>query len=308
MRGKQVFDSNEIAHLWMHKTQRSATNKQHNFYFVDDTIYSYSGHFPIARHVDSPRGPAVFFTTRGYSSTTSKHICAVRQAIPNDARVFHTPDVYLSSAELATRYASDVEQARKELTSAKIKSQVANRWRTLQSANEFNAWACYKPRFKEPANADELNKIAAEWDETCAVRRANAEIKRLEKWADWQVKQERERSERAAKVPEIMDAWKRGENPASIAWWEYNQLPTMLRVVGNEIETSRGARFPIEHARHALPLIRKVWESGEGYVRNGHTIHLGHYAIDKVTSEHVIAGCHVVDRAEVERIASLIGA
>jgi len=55
-RVKQVYPTNEIPHLWAHKTQSSAHNPQHNLYFEDETIYSYGWHFPIARHVTNKSG------------------------------------------------------------------------------------------------------------------------------------------------------------------------------------------------------------------------------------------------------------
>ena len=45
----------------------------------------------------------------------------------------------------------------------------------------------------------------------------------------------------------------------------------MLRVVDDEVQTSLGARFPVSHAMHALAFIRKVRESGQEYIRNGHS-------------------------------------
>jgi hypothetical protein len=86
----------------------------------------------------------------------------------------------------------------------------------------------------------------------------------------------------------------------------YDILP-MLRIAGNEVETSLGARFPIAHAKSGLAFVRKVRESGEAYVRNGHTIHLGPYSIDRIEPNGTVkAGCHVVCWEEIERIAPLL--
>src|SRR5258708_3604600 len=121
-RAKHVFDTGEIPHLWAHKVQESARNAQGNLYFENDTIFSYGSHFPIARHVvDYPTKknpkPAILFTTRSYSVTTSGHISAVRSAIPKDVPVFHvySPDSrpeeslagYVKSIELTARAATE---------------------------------------------------------------------------------------------------------------------------------------------------------------------------------------------------------
>ena len=44
-RKKHVFDTGEIPHLWAHRTQDEARNRQGNLYFTGDTIYSYGSHF-----------------------------------------------------------------------------------------------------------------------------------------------------------------------------------------------------------------------------------------------------------------------
>jgi hypothetical protein len=44
-----------------------------------------------------------------------------------------------------------------------------------------------------------------------------------------------------------------------------NVVPTMLRVKGNEVETSMGARVPVEHAVALLATVRKVNPEGRGY-------------------------------------------
>ena len=68
-RQKHVFDTGEIPHLWAHRTQDDARNRQGNLYFTGDTIYSYGSHFPIARHVVNEAGErAVLFTTATYRS------------------------------------------------------------------------------------------------------------------------------------------------------------------------------------------------------------------------------------------------
>ncbi len=92
-RQKQVFDTGEIPHLWAHRTQDEARNRQGNLYFTGDTIYSYGSHFPIARHVETKRGKVILLTTKTYSVTTSGHVSAVWSAIPAGTDVFHVPDV-----------------------------------------------------------------------------------------------------------------------------------------------------------------------------------------------------------------------
>ena len=84
-----------------------------------------------------------------------------------------------------------------------------------------------------------------------------------------------------------------------------DSIDTMLRVVGENVETSRGAVFPVSHARRGLALVRAVVASGQEWITNGKTCHLGHYKIDRIAADGTtFAGCHIVKLAEIERIAS----
>jgi len=49
-------------------------------------------------------------------------------------------------------------------------------------------------------------------------------------------------------------------------------------------------------------------DKGQTYQRNGHTIHLGHFALDSLDTEgNVTAGCHTVQWEEITRVAALAG-
>lgn len=110
---KQVFDSKMVAHVWAQQNQQHGRNKQHNFYFTGDTIYSYGSHFPIAVIVTRKSGKrCVLFTTDGSSVTTSKHINWTRQAVRHLSPVFH---VSLGGTYLTDWEANDWhEQARRD--------------------------------------------------------------------------------------------------------------------------------------------------------------------------------------------------
>jgi hypothetical protein len=112
----------------------------------------------------------------------------------------------------------------------------------------------------------------------------------------------RERAEAIVRQQELITKWRAGLYSGCLY-----DVPTMLRIDGDEVVTSRGARFPVSHAKRALAFVRKVRESGQAYVRNGHTIYIGPYAIDRIELNGTVkAGCHVVSWEEIERIASAL--
>lgn len=115
-----------------------------------------------------------------------------------------------------------------------------------------------------------------------------------------------ESAKRAEKQKEYLSAWLRGEDTGYMSLYD---VPVQLRIVGDEIETTKGARFPVSHAKRGLALVRAVMSRGEEWHTNGHTCHLGHYSLDRITPDGTVyAGCHVVPFASIERIASAVDA
>ena len=112
----------------------------------------------------------------------------------------------------------------------------------------------------------------------------------------------RERAEAIVRQRELITKWRASEYHGCLY-----DIPVMLRIVGDEVQTSRGARFPVTHAKRALAFVRKIRESGQAYVRNGHTIHLGPYTLDRIEPDGTVkAGCHVVSWEEIELIAPFL--
>lgn len=117
-------------------------------------------------------------------------------------------------------------------------------------------------------------------------------------------RQAKEKQEREEKALAALPAWRNGSNHADMYYLPF----TALRIKGEEIETSRHVHFPKEHAIKLFPLWKKLVSHGKEYVRNGHTIHLGHYALDKIDAQgNITAGCHYITRDEVEHIARALG-
>jgi hypothetical protein len=118
--------------------------------------------------------------------------------------------------------------------------------------------------------------------------------------AEKAAKSRREAEEKRRRALSSADEWRAGGGHHYLL----NIIPTMLRLEGNDVVTSRGARFPISHAKRALSLIRAVINRAEEWRRNGHSCHLGHYSIDRIEANGTVhAGCHVVGWDEIERIA-----
>jgi len=334
---RQVYPTDEIPHLWMHQTQESARNPGGNLFFNDGVIYSYGNHFPIARHVTNGKQgkreqKAILFTTGRYSVTTSRHVNDVRMAIPSGALVFEVPDLGVSYGrqinheENVKAYAQLVEQ--KVLKASRARSSYSIEYELREASEQREQCMQYCKFFglrvpklaTVPAmDAEQLAQIRKQEKERIA-KQAAEEKKHREKAYKAQIK------EWMAAHPDYQKRWNGTiehaetlakefgslEDAAKIEAWlngngnAYN-LPrdtdTLLRIVGDEVETSRGARFPIDHAKRGLLLVDAVVARGEEWKRNGHTCHLGHYQIDRIEPDGTVyAGCHVVTLQAINRI------
>ncbi len=309
---RHVVDTSELSHLWAHRSQPDARNKQGNFYFNGDTIYSYGAHFPIARHVTHKKRACILFTTQTYSNTTSGHIASVRGAIHGlGVPVFHVPFIErrlsdtISHADNWTDYTSRLNDLAKKIGKAR-------RWRDSYLAEfgalvtEANAYAKFFG-LRKSIKGDHAT-IANEY----AKNQAKIEADNRRRVAQAQ-------RERDTELAENVTRWIAGEN---VPVFSYSKVLLRIKpkgswagIPGDEekdnrecIETSLGARFPLEHARRAFKLIMACRANGQLWTPNGHTAHLGHYAIDSINANgDVRAGCHIVAWEEIERIAQQIG-
>lgn len=298
-----VVSNHEVPHLWAHRTQSEAKNANGSFYFNGDTIYSYGSHFPIARHVTQPDGmQVVFVTTRTYSVTTSGHVGRVRNAIPSSvtewfvARPDHSPEgCFEEFRAVCKRLMEEVADAKNKVSKAKRYLQYEEK---AEYANAFASTFKLKGRITIAPSGDVVAAIATERkQEADRQRRARA------KQARELVKRD---AARRLEMADVAAKWQAGEY---VNGREYYYPDALLRIEGDELVTSMGARIPLSHALRGLRFVEAVRASGKAYQRNGHTIHLGHYAIDSIdVLGNLKAGCHYIQWAEIERIAPLLRA
>jgi hypothetical protein len=160
---------------------------------------------------------------------------------------------------------------------------------------------------------EQLRSYLAFFDLIAAALPESDELDALEAWIREHEEEERQRREEAVRIAEQVRRREQAEQiQRFLAGDPYvgyiSGVSPMLRVVGEEVETSLGARFPRAHAIRGLAFVRGIRASGQEYIPNGHAIHLGNYVIDRIDSDGVHAGCHVVKWEEIERIAPQLNA
>jgi hypothetical protein len=328
---KRVFsNSGEVAHIWAQQTQ--SEGRSSNCYFEGATIYSYGRHYPLGVILKNKKGEkCAVINAAGYSVTTTKHIRQARCAVNHYTRFdVHQTKLMCRIVDAQRRAALDVKALAACVSQYVIeraagfasvlssedakrrKAATIEKWRgeaisDVQSALDVLAWAGGKLDAKARKTVEGLA------GNLVLLREKAEKLRESEKRKQAKAAKERAK-EQAALVALAIPAWLAGERTVQLGGENRDTYSAMqyapqvyLRINGEAIETSRGARFPLAHGLRALPLIRAIVASGGGWHRNGQTIQLGHYQIDSVESGIIMAGCHKLLVSEVERLAASLG-
>lgn len=282
--------TDEVFHAWAHQSRDDA--KVSNVRFDGPVLFSYCE--PIAMIL--PEG--VLHHLRKWSVTTSSHQSAARGATRHRSTIWaryipsYGMDANLVHAENRREFVKVIGQRLNELANH------PRRKRSIMSAisaevGHYNTYAtAFNLDWPEPdlgAIADDMAKEAAAAEERARL----AEIQR-----------EEDRRRRIEEQRENLVRWKNGEDVRN------SFEETALRVKDDEIQTTHGARIPIEHAKKVWPLLASMFRHGRQYRRNGHTIHLGSFALDSFNLDGLgtlIAGCHTIPWSEIERMSVVLG-
>lgn len=112
-----------------------------------------------------------------------------------------------------------------------------------------------------------------------------------------------EHAENARRVnAQRIEAWRAGEN-VSLPY----DVPTMARIKGENVQTSKGASVPLSHAFRLVRMARIVaarggqsWAPGEGPI-------VGHFRVTRIGGDmSAVIGCHNFDSGEALRAAEMI--
>jgi hypothetical protein len=319
--------THEIGHLWAHQSQDRADASNMSFNGVNFRSYQAC----IASIVTNKKGDkAYLLSSRKWSVTTSQHQSDVRSAIPNDAKIIYCLDPTVGNGRMYVPVGNDEEYDENkhgwmddpegkhpdhnknleywrgtfdgELETAN-KSREPKKTRLMQEAaatlEQMREYAAFfglkKVKYpKMPVNKDELASLI----ETRERQKAKAEAARKKRI-------EEQNKEKIAEAKEYMHDWLVDPTVRYNDYFRF--LPTELRIVGDEIETSRGARFPVTHAKRGLALVESVIARGEEWRRNGQTCKLGFYQIDNIEANGTVhAGCHTVPYAAIARVREAI--
>jgi hypothetical protein len=166
-----------------------------------------------------------------------------------------------------------------------------------------------------PGNLEEVRAEVARED-----KRIRAAEERARKVAAEVAKRDEERAaERERLALKLIPAWRGGlnpvtESPAGSHSFDIGGIRGMevtirdirypvLRIIGEEVETSKGARVPLDEARRFLGILPRLVE------RMGQESdeRIGHYSRISATSEGLRIGCHLIPYSEVRAFCADAG-
>jgi hypothetical protein len=299
---RKVVSSSEVAHLWANKIQDEARVQANNFYFNGDTIYSYGRHFPIAVHYKG----VVLFTRDTYSNTTSKHIWEVRSAASHLTKIYclkpeaaksgnHSPNIEY--------WLKQIEGEAKKLARARKPEIYFNNIEGIKA--EMQAYLVY---FKIKLNKEQATKIAfsnkAEWIE------ASKKADKIAKAKDKKI------MELGAKVnAKRIELWKSNVNVGDTfnseeqqAYYHFQRRsednPTLLRIIDNNIETSKGIKMPLDVAKRFYDWY--AVKVSKGGCTDCNFKMLG-YEVTAANEDRLVVGCHDIPYSEIQYVANKIG-
>ncbi len=277
---KTVFNNSEVCHVWA--AQKQDQGKSGNIFFAGKSIYSYGSHFEMARFI-TPE--VVFITTRSYSVTTSGHLSRVRRAVSH-LITFTVPSFTDHAANLAYLIA----EATKRIDEAK---KARSTWKIENILKHFSTDAITQYAFLFGLTLPELPAIPADLRQSLTdkanVYRVKEHAANEKRQAEFQARRDIRAREEVAEL----EAWKRGE---SNGWHSFSA--TALRVNGSVVETTHGARVPLEAARQFYAALRA------GIDLSGQSV--GMYTVTCVTDETAVIGCHKIPMAEIKRIEAQV--
>jgi hypothetical protein len=275
---KCLSNSSEVFHYWANQVQTEGYSGNVSFKGTD--LYSYRA------CIGKIFPDCVAITSRSYSNTTSGHASSARSAThskkvirvpyPNGSVYDNFNCVNQTVTELFKK--ASTARGRKSEYIASARSQAA----------DLNTWAQLNEIEKLPFDMSIFENI--DFATIAAQEKARQKIE-LEK------RKAREIENQTANYIKL-EQWHAGTR-------SNYQLPhfaeTFLRVSGENVETSRGAKIPVRHAKRLWPVIKHVIKSGADLNRD---LKLGVYRLSKIHADGAITvGCHFIKFDQLQKMA-----
>ena len=283
---KTKYSSNrELIHVWAHDSSPEIMKQANSVTCHNDILYSYST--AIGQIVNND---TVIYNTASYSNTTSKHQSLMYQSTSHYLnRIYLSIHKYDLNHLIFSQHSFNeiiFEPNLKQASEFLLKASRSKKYKDFYSSKAlsiFDNLERYALLFNlayELPNVDALTESAL---------KADKEAKALEKIY---------KAKRIQQQAEALENWRLGLDVRN------HFEVTALRIKDDVIETSRGAKIPLEHAVKFWSLINSWHQKGITYKKDHHSIHLGNYAVNRFENDVLTVGCHEIQFSEIQGIAN----
>lgn len=295
----------QVAHLWANQAKQSARGS--NFYFDGPALFSYGGHFCVARFVTNKRGKkAVLLNADSSSINTSRHQSYARRALRDDIPRFFVPGASPRHEDNRARYRDRLTAAMARIptrrNAQKINSDLCDARMAATDYNEYSTFFQLRGRLKAPTLPAADAARLARYQANDAKRAAAYEAGRPER-------ERIEREREAARLLEAAERDKQGRQDFRDGKPRAFGIggPCMLRYAqgSGNFETSQGANVPRGDGMAMLQHIGQVLRAGNlPRVYGENAPRAGGFTLREITAEHVRIGCHVIPLSECALMAA----
>jgi hypothetical protein len=299
------MDNRSLAHNWANQVKPHG--KGSNFFYEGIHLYSHGHHFEVGRIVKTEKGNTiVLLNADSYSVSTNRHQSYARQACNHlesfDFKFRNSRNSFINTRDFTNddfvrtfnHYGNIVIESSKKAQRSRKYGDLHLK-DAVKAVDDWNMLKFYFPKLTKG-------------------------IKRLTLPSDLQIKKlnDKDKAERAKERKEKQERIKREEK----AWLNYErnyvsrvakcllrqrQVKTIqepgfapqTRLI-NEVETSHGARVPLDHARVFYKAITRFKANPK---ECDERLKVGNFRLDRLSNNGAHIGCHFIEWSEMERFA-----
>lgn len=293
--GNRGSKASEVAHNWAHQKQSQfkKDTTAGSLYYEGNTIYSYGRHFPIAV-ISEQDSNIVYFTTRTYSNTTSKHLSVVRAAV-NHKTVLYCENPDQAARNIHTENIQAFEKEAKYISQSLPKSKKPEIYLN-QIAHQRQLLTQYAQHFDLNLESFALVYIYIE-SKDMQSKASEAEKIAMEKA---EKARQKELAKKHAKELKDFRAFKLNRIYATKAGSDYLRYNNESK----RVETSQGIQIPTEIAKRFYKWVKATIKAG-GCGGECEQKILS-YTVSVVNADFMSIGCHTIAITEADAIAKLL--
>jgi hypothetical protein len=347
---KTVFSGREIFHIFAAQKQSEGRTGNRNVSFRDAVLFSYSKPIARIVPETSHGSKVALITSRKFSITTSGHTRAASSALSH-FRVFYVPLIHLGEKQgVNINYLWDIysKAVSENMKALKLPWWIEETTEGLKPKRDYNplrdlardvedfaecfglgAYDGFGGYGAEKTWMEDTRRIIAHHAARIArqntpqaiakrergrAKRAAQNVEKSRQEAARRAHFEKEREEREALEDatraERIEAWRKGG--AALYPRDLQKLQgALLRVKGETLETSHGARVPLEDAKRVFAFITRglaIAPNMPGEKSYKTKLAIGQYSLDEIFANGDFrAGCHSIKYEEAARLAAEIG-